>query len=797
MRKIILLLTIASAVFSGCDKYDDSSIKSDINDLKQRVAALEQQCKMMNENITSIQSILSAVQKQDGIVSVTDLPDGAGYSVLFSSGKLIYLYNGKNGVDGRDGIDGNTPQISVRIDSDGIYYWTIDGEWMVVDGKKVKAIGADGKDGTNGKDAITPQLKIEDDFWYITYDEGKTWIKLDRAKGDDGKDGSDGKDGDNIFKSVTMEDGYAVFVLNDSERTTIKVPLASSLAVTSLKYIPEYSDLGAVVTYSMVDERLVPQPFLMKFEVFPSEMVDYIVKNWKECLSAKVVYTHNGTRAEAGDFVDMEIMSVTGEDGVLSVGIASDSLSYEDILSKRSDNYWLTRLDAYISVSISINKNVIRSDYIYLYPVRQGDIEYETEDVKPLWAKSRSVVWCDLWNNRPIGYYGYDDSYIAGRGRILITKEYDNTLSCGFSHDKLRSIVFPHPMIFDSMSFHGVNLISIDFNGAITTNFISFSECKKLAALDLSKVIVKGGGDDFQGIFGECAELRTLDLSNFGTYNMTGMQRMFYGCENLASLDLSNFDTRKVTNMRDMFERCSSLKSLNLSGFSTENVTDMSKMFEGCSSLESLDLSHFDTRSVSDFGMHRMFYNCSSLKSLDLSHFDTKNVTYMGLLFYGCEKLETLDLSNFNTGKVTGMSSMFAGCSNLKSLDLSVFSTVAVKSMSSMFSGCSSLKSLNLSSFDTKNVTFMSSMFSDCSNLPYLNLSNFDTSNVTNMSSMFSGCSGLKSLNLSGWTIKSTVKVENMFENCDSLKTIQMTGCDEETISMIRSVMPVGVRIVQ
>lgn len=765
MRKIILLLTIASAVFSGCDKYDDSSIKSDINDLKQRVAALEQQCKMMNENITSIQSILSAVQKQDGIVSVTDLPDGAGYSVLFSSGKLIYLYNGKNGVDGRDGIDGNTPQISVRIDSDGIYYWTIDGEWMVVDGKKVKAIGADGKDGTNGKDAITPQLKIEDDFWYITYDEGKTWIKLDRAKGDDGKDG------DNIFKSVTTEDGYAVFVLNDSECTTIKIPLASSLAVTSLKYIPEYSDLGAVVTYSMVDEKLVPQPFLMKFEVFPSEMVDYIVKNWKECLSAKVVYTHNGTRAEAGDFVDMEIMSVTGEDGVLSVGIASDSLSYEDILSKEFDSYWLTRLDAYISVSISINKNVIRSDYIYLYPVRQGDIEYDTEDVKPLWTESRSVVWCNLWNNLPMGYYGYDDSYIAGRGRILITKEYDNTLGCGFYHDKLRSIVFPHPMIFDSMSFYGVNLISIDFNGAITTNFISFSECKKLAALDLSKVIVKGGGDDSRGIFGECAELRTLDLSNFGTYNMTDMQRMFYGCKNLASLDLSNFDTRKVTNMRDMFERCSSLKSLNLSGFSTENVTDMSKMFEGCSSLESLDLSHFDTRSVSDFGMHRMFYNCSSLKSLDLSHFDTKNVTYMGLLFYGCEKLETLDLSNFNTGKVTGMSSMFAGCSNLKSLDLSVFSTVAVKSMSSMFSGCSSLKSLNLS--------------------------NFDTSNVTNMTSMFSGCSGLKSINLSGWTIKSTVKVENMFENCDSLKTIQMTGCNEGTISMIRSVMPEGVRIVQ
>ena len=756
MKKIILLFIIASVVFSRCDKYDDSSIKSDINDLKQRVTTLEQQCKMMNENITSIQSILSAVQKQDGIVSITDLPEGTGYSVLFSSGKLIYLYNGKNGADGRDGIDGNTPQISVKFDSDGIYYWTINGEWMMVDGKKVKAIGTDGKDGNNGKDAITPQLKIEDDFWYISYDEGKTWIKLDKAKGDDGKDG------DNIFKSVSMEGGYAVFVLNDSEHTTIKVPLASSLAVTSLKYIPEYSDLGAVVTYSIEDEKLVPQPFVMRFEVFPSDMVDYIAKNWKECLSAKVVYTHHGTRAEAGDFVNMEIIGATGENGVLSIKIASDNLNYEELLSKSSSGFTNTKLDAYTNISVSINRNMFHSDYILLCPVRQGDIEYETEDAMPF---SVSRLWCDLWSNSN----AYLDNYIAGRGRILITAEYDNTLGCSFYSDKLRSVVFPHPMIFDSMSFSGENLTSIDFNGTITTNSIYFEDCKKLAGLDLSKVIVKGGGDNFRGIFRECAELRTLNLSNFGTYNITDMQYMFYGCKSLASLDLSNFDTRKVTNMRNMFERCSSLKSLNLSGFSTENVTDMSKMFEGCSSLESLDLSKFDTKNVVDFGMHSMFKDCSNLKSLDISNFDTKNVKYMGSMFYGCEALETLNLSSFDTENVTGMQSMFMKCASLKTLDLSNFSTVTVTSMASMFSGCSSLKSLNLSNFNTGAVTYMSSMFKDCSSLTYLDLS--------------------------GWTIKDSVRIENMFENCGSLKYITMKGCDDSTISRIRGVMPEGARI--
>ena len=175
MRKGILLIFTMLATLIGCGQYDDSELKSDINDLKSRMAALEKQCKNMNENLTSLQAIVDAIQKQDGIVSVTDLPDGQGYSVKFVSGKVIYLYNGKNGTDGV------TPKISVRKDSDGIYYWTVDGDWLMVDGKKVRAVGLDGKDGKDGedgqdgqdgKDAITPQLKIVEGFWYISYDNG-------------------------------------------------------------------------------------------------------------------------------------------------------------------------------------------------------------------------------------------------------------------------------------------------------------------------------------------------------------------------------------------------------------------------------------------------------------------------------------------------------------------------------------------------------------------------------------------------------------------------------------------------
>ena len=74
MRKGILLIFTMLATLIGCGQYDDSELTSDINDLKSRMAALEKQCKNMNENLTSLQAIVDAIQKQDGNVAVA----GAG-----------------------------------------------------------------------------------------------------------------------------------------------------------------------------------------------------------------------------------------------------------------------------------------------------------------------------------------------------------------------------------------------------------------------------------------------------------------------------------------------------------------------------------------------------------------------------------------------------------------------------------------------------------------------------------------------------------------------------------------------
>ena len=54
------------------------------------------------------------------------------------------------------------------------------------------------------------------------------------------------------------------------------------------------------------------------------------------------------------------------------------------------------------------------------------------------------------------------------------------------------------------------------------------------------------------------------------------MNGMFYGCWKLKSLDLSNFNTKNVTDMSYMFDFCSNLTTLNLDNFNTSKVTDMS-----------------------------------------------------------------------------------------------------------------------------------------------------------------------------------------------------------------------------
>ena len=237
MKKLsLLLLTLTVCFFTACHK----DIWAELENLDQRVTKLEELCKEMNTNITSLQTIVDVLQSNDFITSIVEIKkDGkvVGYTITFGKHDPITIYHGQNGKDGQngqdgqngaDGKDGITPVIGVAQDTDGVYYWTLNGEWLLDDnGNKLPvsgkdgqngADGKDGQDGTDGKDAITPLLKIENGYWYISYDNGTTWTESGKATGDNGQDGqngTDGKDGqdgtngqDGVTPLLKIENGY-------------------------------------------------------------------------------------------------------------------------------------------------------------------------------------------------------------------------------------------------------------------------------------------------------------------------------------------------------------------------------------------------------------------------------------------------------------------------------------------------------------------------------------------------------------------------------------------------------------
>lgn len=256
MKKLFICLSVIGVLLVSCSNdYDDSALWDSVNGLENRVAKLEELCKQMNTNISSLQEIVKALKERESITNVSTLSDGSGYSITFTSGKTITIYHGKNGSDGSDGTNGVTPTISVKQDTDGIYYWTVNGNWLIVDGKKVKAIGTDGADGsdgndgndgtdgTNGKDGITPKFKIDGGYWYISYDNEQNWEQLGKATGDSGLNR---ENGDAFFKGVSMADGFVIFTLNDAESTKIKIPFYSETELTV--HVTEPGTLKSLLT---------------------------------------------------------------------------------------------------------------------------------------------------------------------------------------------------------------------------------------------------------------------------------------------------------------------------------------------------------------------------------------------------------------------------------------------------------------------------------------------------------------------------------------------------------------------
>ena len=204
IKKILLvgLFPIIALTMSSCTDYQD-----EVDALDVRVTNLENLVKKVNNDLQSLSVIVKAFEEGDIITDIKETPEG--YIINFANNDPIFIR------DGVDGEDAKMPDITIEQDpTDGVYYWKVNGVWVTdPSGKKVRA------DGKNGKDGTTPQLKIEDGYWYYSMDGGTTWQPTGTAAS-----GKDGKDANPIVNIVVhLNEKYVEFTT--STGTTFRLPL--------------------------------------------------------------------------------------------------------------------------------------------------------------------------------------------------------------------------------------------------------------------------------------------------------------------------------------------------------------------------------------------------------------------------------------------------------------------------------------------------------------------------------------------------------------------------------------------
>lgn len=113
---------------------------------------------------------------------------------------------GDTGNPGPKGADGKTPVFKIENDNWMLSY--DNNKWENL-GKAVGEDGVNGKDGKNGKDGITPYLRIENGRWMLSMDNQSSWKDIGQATGARGPEGRPGIDGRNGRDGKDGEDGIS------------------------------------------------------------------------------------------------------------------------------------------------------------------------------------------------------------------------------------------------------------------------------------------------------------------------------------------------------------------------------------------------------------------------------------------------------------------------------------------------------------------------------------------------------------------------------------------------------------
>ena len=323
--KSYLLMALTALLLAGCDN-DHTDLWKKINDNADRIKALEEWQEQVNSNLTSLQQLLSTTDYITGVTPVMQSGKQVGYNIQFLHSEAITIYNGEKGEDGKQGETGGTPQISVVQQTDGNWYWTLNGDLLKDDaGNAIQANGTKGEDGKSGTDgkpgddgqpgqsgaegpkgdqgptgptgatgdaAPIPQIWLgsnlptgggtiktdggvkDDTAWYLSVDDKKTWYRVS------GTNGKNGTDGDAVFAKngvdYTSSTEYVTFTLADNT--------PDDTNDNPIFRIPLYKGIG--ITFSLPDSPETPLDLSQTLNIVKNNVLNYEITGIDAAVSA-------------------------------------------------------------------------------------------------------------------------------------------------------------------------------------------------------------------------------------------------------------------------------------------------------------------------------------------------------------------------------------------------------------------------------------------------------------------------------------------------------------------------------
>ena len=760
-KKLLSLVFCGLLLFGCSDKYDDSALRNDLNDLENRVTKLEELCKQMNTNISSLQKIVEALQDNLSISKVEQISDG--YIIHFSDGSTATIKNGKNSED--------APIIGVKKDTDGIYYWTLDGEWLTDEkGNKVKAQGTDGKDGVDGedgndgvdgedgvdgtngkdgKDGITPQLKIENGRWMLSMDNGKTWTDIGQATGADGKDGEDGEDGtdgedgvdgkdgtNGIFKSVREDDDNVYFTLEDDSVITI----------------PKSDNSKFAIAFDTTDIAILNGG--------ESKTISYTITDATENTVVKAI---------AQDGWKVKVNATSTDKGTITI-TAPNPIVESEILVFANDG-------SYRTVMVSLN-------------CMQGQINIADNSIDATPAGGTQEIKLTTNLDYTVEIPDNAKSWLSLAPETRAMREdtivFEVTANEGIQRYATVALKDEQGNILQTIIFRQLGMcteIHVETKGELENELADY-DYANIESLKITGVL---NDVDFLFIYRMMPNLKNLDIAEV---NITALPtQAFYNSKNVEHLILPNTlitigeemfyqsDLRSVvipTNVTTVgysaFKRCSSLTTVTFekeSQLKTIGGDYYYGAFSDCTALTSIEIP----ASVETIG-NTAFSDCSSLATVTFEK-GSRLKTIGNNAYYRCTSLTSIEIP---ASVETIEKKAFMHCSSLATVTFekgSQLKTIAGDSYDGAFSDCTALTSIEIpASVETIEAT----AFKRCSKLTTITFekgSQLKTIGGGYYSSYyhgaFSDCSSLTSIEIpaSVETIEATA-----FKRCSKLTTV-------------------------